>query len=123
MELTSEQARAVAERLIVGTEVCGVAAAVEMCRPLWCVDHHDLDPSDPGGLVEHRGPEMSVKVSGPERSGAEVGVRVKAVDVDRARYVFLELILPGAVADVTDAQACKVAAHLLDAADVHDGLQ
>ncbi|WP_433194416.1 hypothetical protein ACQP1G_37550 [Nocardia sp. CA-107356] len=121
MELTSGQARALAEWLIVGTEVCGVASAVPMCRPLWCVDHRDLDPSEPGALVEHYGPVVSVKVSGPELSAA-VGVRVKAADIDGDRHVFLELILPDGLTSVTEAQACKIAANLLDSADVYDGL-
>ncbi|MFI6365568.1 hypothetical protein ACIBG0_22730 [Nocardia sp. NPDC050630] len=121
MELTSGQARALAEWLIVGTEVCGVASAVPMCRPLWCIDHRDLDPSEPGALVEHYGPVMSVKVSGPELSAA-AGVRVKAADVDGYRHVFLELILSDELTSVTEAQACKIAANLLDSADVYDGL-
>jgi hypothetical protein len=121
-ELTSGQARAVAERLIVGSEVCDVASAVQMCRPLWCVDHRDLVPSEPGALVEHYGPILSVKVSGLELSAA-VGVRVKAVDIDADRRVFLELMLPGALINLSSAQACKIASHLLDSADIYDGMQ
>ncbi|MCU1642503.1 MAG: hypothetical protein JWN03_2778 [Nocardia sp.] len=122
-EMTVPQAREVAAALIAGADCwdarmpAGALLQPHSC-PLWCKQHEEARAVDP--LVDrwHYGCARVVPVTGPWLSGTEVRVRLCAKDSGLGRRVVIGLIVQDDdTPELTAAEARRMAAALLDAAD------
>ncbi|WP_216910297.1 hypothetical protein [Nocardia noduli] len=73
---------------------------------------------DVDDAIIHRSEPMRVIASGPNLSGFPIDVEMCVLDREDERELDLVLSLGGIRTGVTAAEACKIAAHLLSAADV-----
>ncbi|WP_405180858.1 DUF6907 domain-containing protein [Nocardia sp. NBC_01377] len=118
VELSTADARRAARILILGADL--VLAPADGACPSWCLGHSEVGHELGLAAVEHRGPFMVVRHPHPYTCGVAIAVRVSAFDFDDRREVCLELITHGLATDLTGSEACKIAAHLLNAADQID---
>ncbi|WP_420845270.1 DUF6907 domain-containing protein [Nocardia arizonensis] len=119
VELSPADARDVAAILLRGADL-RLAPAEGTC-PVWCLGHTASPGDGFDTIVEHRGPFMAVLPSESRAGGVMVSVRVTAIDEQDSREVCLELVVRSIATELTGADACRIAAHLLNSADQIDG--
>ncbi len=117
-ELTVAEARAVADILVRGADLWSVTPLTAGVCPPWCVSHTSPDVVDIDDAIIHRSEPMTVVASGPTLSGFPIEVEMCVLDREDGRELDLVVSLGGTRTGVTSAEACKIAAHLLSAADL-----
>ncbi|MGN2636411.1 hypothetical protein ACTD5D_09515 [Nocardia takedensis] len=86
--------------------------------PPWCQEHTDPDPDDPDDEREHRGPYHQIVAAGTHHPHITIGVRLRAFDEEYQRRVSLEVLVQSVSTELLAAEACRMAAHLLDCVDL-----
>lgn len=98
-------------------------APVRQGCPTWCSGHGDLRAGEEARIVEHHGPLMVVRQSGGHEFPKAIELRLNRYDhQEGGAALLLELFMsdcdPGI--ELSGAQACKFAAHLLNSLDEID---
>ncbi|WP_157978405.1 MULTISPECIES: DUF6907 domain-containing protein [Nocardia] len=120
-QITEWQAKAIVVNLLHATELCDSTNPAGIGCPQWCIEDHDDTPEDEpdtDGNAFHASAPMTVEVWGPTSTDTDVSVRVVALDNDRTRRIYPELMLSGSHTPLGIAEACKIAGNLLEAVDL-----